>query len=140
MRVYLSSRYDRILELAGYRSELASMGIDCSARWLDGDTAAETAANAIIDIHDIYQADVLVTFSEGKEPVSGGQRGGRHFEAGVAYETGIPVVVVGGQENVFHCLPGVITCATWREAKRLLLVMAEKQLDDRWASIVRGIR
>lgn len=146
MKVYLSARYARMHELADYRTELEALGIEVTARWLDGSTFDATPENAQIDIDDIYAADVFVTFAE--EPVEQSSlpyaaRGGRHVEFGIAYECGCRCLVIGGDttngpagENVFHLLPTVGRVSTWAEAKVALVALAEEELDARWRDIV----
>lgn len=119
MKVYLSARYGRMHELAAYAAQLAALGITCTSTWLTGSTFENSTENALTDVHDIYDADAFVTFSE--EPVefsdkSFASRGGRHVEFGVAYETGIPMLVVGPRENVFHLLDGVEQFDAWEAA------------------------
>jgi hypothetical protein len=60
----------------------------------------------MVDLQDIEAADTLVLFSE--DPLIGTPRGGRHFETGYAFGRGKRVVIVGGEENIFHYLPSVI--------------------------------
>ena len=141
MRVYLAARYSRRLELCGYREELRKIGVDVQARWLDGkhqisDTgqpigdsgeamveatggegdqgAALRARFALDDYEDVRGADLVVNFTE--PPRSSASRGGRHVEFGIALNSGAQCIVVGYRENLFHWLPMVVFCATWKEA------------------------
>lgn len=126
--VYLSARMARAAELRAYRDDLEAEGIVVTSRWLDTPPeTAHTPAHAAADVADIYQADVFVTFAEDAvelSPLPYAARGGRHVEFGIAYETGIPCIVVLGpahvEENVFHLLPNVIRVATWDAARVLL--------------------
>lgn len=123
---YLAARYSRREELCGYRADLAERGVKVPARWLNGDhqidnqglsVEAGRAARtrfATEDLSDVLSADLLIAFTE--PPRSSNSRGGRHVEFGVAIGRGIPVIVVGPRENVFHCLLGVPVYATWEEA------------------------
>lgn len=119
-KVYLSSRYDRRAELDEYARELeAAGGYECTSTWLNGSTFENTTANAATDIDDIYAADAFVCFSEEPQEqssLSWAARGGRHVEFGVAFETGLPIIIVGPRENVFHLLPGIVRVDTWAEA------------------------
>jgi len=36
MKIYLASRYSRREELCGYRTQLESMGVEVTSRWLNG--------------------------------------------------------------------------------------------------------
>ncbi len=119
MKVYLSSRYARITELQTYRTELQDHGHTSTARWLDGGTFENNAANAQIDVNDVAAADVLINFSD--EPVEHSPhpfaaRGGRHVELGLALAFGMHVIVVGPKENVFHYHPHVTVLDTWEDA------------------------
>lgn len=133
MRVYLSSRYDRRLELLGYAAELEAEGIEVGARWLAG-ALASTPETALIDAEDTCACDVFVTFSEEPvmySPLPYASRGGRHVEFGMAHCMGIPIIVVGPQENVFHLLPRVVIVPTWAEAKAELIEAAMEEVGDR---------
>lgn len=134
MKVYLSSRYSRLDELAQYREQLADLGIECTSRWLNGSTAQYTEENARIDIDDIYAADVFVRFSDAFSDYSrpsGNPRAGKQFEAGVAWETGIPGIVVGPREHVFDLLPGMLHVPGWPEALVELQELAIDQIGER---------
>lgn len=104
MKVYLSARYARREELQGYRDDLAELGIYCTSRWLDGE-GLDMSENATKDIDDVLAADVLVAFSDEPaefSPHPFAARGGRHVEFGIAIGAGLPVLIVGPRENVFH--------------------------------------
>lgn len=148
--VYLAARFSRLPELNGYRAILEAEGIDVTSRWLLGghewtgtpddeipiDHLAGFAAD---DLADIDRADVVIAFTE--SPRSGPARGGRHFEAGYAYATGKPLIIVGHVENVFYALPDVIRCATWEECHQLLLnaehVVSTETLADETGGVIR---
>lgn len=124
--VYLSARFARKDELRGYRDALAAAGIQCTARWLDGEPQ-DLADIAAMDREDVLRADVLVAFSE--EPVEFSpypfaSRGGRHVEFGMALATGKVCVVVGPREPVFHHARDVRVCATWDECVAMLATLA----------------
>lgn len=123
---YLAARYSRREELCRYRADLADRGVKVPARWLNGNhqiddqgLSAEAGREArerfaTEDLDDVLTADLLIAFTE--PPRSSNSRGGRHVEFGVAIGRGMPVIVVGERENVFHCLPDVTVYATWEEA------------------------
>lgn len=116
--VYLAGRYDRRRELEACAAQLPE-GWTSTARWLTGAHEGATdpttlRACAIEDLVDIRKSDVLVAFTEG--PEVGHTSGGRHVETGFAMALGIPVVVVGPVENVFHHLHATRRYATWAEA------------------------
>jgi hypothetical protein len=134
---YLAARYTRRLELCGYRSDLAMLGHQVPARWLNGshqldnegrplgetgelmfeigDPAADRHRQKFAqdDYDDVVAADRLIAFTE--QPRSGNSRGGRHVELGIALGRGIPVTVIGPRENVFCWLPQVRHYDTWIE-------------------------
>lgn len=107
MKIYLSARYARREELCAYREQLIAAGHECTARWLDGE-GDDLGENAAIDVEDVLRADTLVNFTDEPaeySPHPWASRGGRHVEAGIALGAGIPVVIVGPRENIFHHLP-----------------------------------
>lgn len=120
MRVYLAGRYDRRVELLGYSRTLRHPNV-CTARWLtgahEGATDAETLRRcAEEDLEDIEGSDLMVAFTE--DPSVGFTSGGRHVEVGYAFGIGVPVVVVGPIENVFHHIIAAdrSVYATWADA------------------------
>lgn len=128
LTVYLAARFSRKDELAGYAAELMRNNIAVTSRWLFGshDVPSESGMDretkarfAIEDLDDIDRADVLVAFTEPEG--AGPARGGRHVETGYAIGAGIPVLVVGPIENVFHAIPENTVVETWPEALRLLV-------------------
>ena len=79
--------------------------------------AALRAKFARDDWEDVTGAELVINFTE--PPRSKANRGGRHVEYGIALARGIPVIVVGYRENIFHWLPAVRFAATWEDAKIL---------------------
>ena len=131
MLIYLAARYSRISELNGYADDLRDVGHLVRARWLLGDHQIHEGADKVEaatvsvplegrpfaedDFRDVFEADMLIAFSE--EPrTDGASRGGRHVEFGMALAWGKFVVVVGPRENVFHTLPKVRHFWHWTEA------------------------
>jgi nucleoside 2-deoxyribosyltransferase len=93
------------------RDALAVAGVVVTSRWIEGNHEIERDASgedadrerqrfAEEDLEDINRADVLVIFSPREHFRTG--RGGRHVEVGYAIGRGIPIVLVGERENVFH--------------------------------------
>lgn len=143
LRAYLAAPYAARGQIRAYAEDLARIGIDVTASWLDetheinaGTTGAatglhpdEVARHAATDLDDIARCDVLVLFTAnalGLDPAEV-HSGGRHVETGYALAKGIPVIVVGEPENVFHRLDhagpdGATGCSwvqvagTWLEA------------------------
>lgn len=143
MKVYLSARYCRRLELLGYAKQLERFGLQVTSQWLfDGGAPSEAEAfcrrgplpRALDDLAGVETADVLVFFSEPPtEPVAGAERGGRHVEFGVALARGLRCIVVGPRENVFHyldaaesLLPSLEVYSTWGEAMHALIGGADR--------------
>lgn len=117
MRIYLSSRYSRRIEMFSVAIDLELRGHVITSRWIRGahtisdsglssiDQEKERTRFALEDIEDLYKSDTLITFSE--YPHSVNSRGGRHVEFGIALGFVSNIVVVGPRENVFHCLPSI---------------------------------
>lgn len=120
LRAYLAAPYAAREQVRGYALDLVNVGVDVTASWLDetgeinagttgsapGLDPAEVARHAATDLDDIERCDVLVLFtaaSLGMTPADAAS-GGRHVETGYALAKGIPVIVVGEPENVFHQL------------------------------------
>src|ERR1700687_81464 len=110
-------------KLSGYADELRPGGIQVNARWLcekvsvlakNADIPYDYARKtAVLDVEDILASEALLLFTVGEEDfpsfsIDALARGGRHFEAGLAYALGKKVVLCGPfNENVFHSLQGV---------------------------------
>lgn len=139
MKIYLASRYSRREELCGYRTELETLGHTVTSRWLNGkhqisntgqpigDTgealvesdsaeANELRAHFVTeDCQDVYDADMVVSFTEPPRSALG-NRGGRHVEFGLGVAWNKKMVVVGHRENLFHWLDGVVFFQDWKSA------------------------
>jgi len=129
MRIYLASAYESRDHIRDCADELTRIGFTVTSTWLeekheinDGTTGAATDLpaeqvdkHAMDDLYDISQSDMLVLFTEGATGHRGG--GGRHVETGYALSLGLPVLVVGEPENVFHRLrEGVTVVSDWHDA------------------------
>lgn len=120
MLVYLAARYSRRTEIKAFVPLLAENHIKVRSRWLDETlppehelsqvTPQSSRNSASDDIEDIEACDTLVLFSE--DPTIGVPRGGRHVEFGYALAKGKRIVVIGGQENIFHYLPQIVHYST----------------------------
>lgn len=133
MRVYLASAWSRQHELREIAQELEAIGVEITSRWLyekeaprSEDRERHLRETAFIDIQDVRRSDMLVRFTD---PVTqngsiaapvGLVSGARMFEFGLAWGAGIPVVVVGGKQNVFDRLPNVIHLKDVEELKKFL--------------------
>lgn len=120
LRAYLAAPYAARERIRDYAEDLVRIGIDVTASWLDEEheinagtigaapalDPAEVARHAATDLDDIERCDVLVLFTAqalGFDPAEVAS-GGRHVETGYALAKGVPVIVVGEPENVFHRL------------------------------------
>jgi hypothetical protein len=146
--VYFSARLARRDELKKHRDELVAAGIECTARWLDGEPT-DLVDIADMDKADVMRADVLVTFTDPPSDVIGivftpdgvvhhvepgsisehpwAHRGGRHVEFGIAWGLGKVAVVCGPRENFAHHARDVRVCADWAETLELLTTIASAQ-------------
>jgi len=100
IRVYIAARGEDQSMAKELREDLSQAGIDCTARWIDQSLANESHDEAEMDILDVRRADVLLLL----KPVASHRTttGGHHVETGVALAMGMPVVLLGERENVFH--------------------------------------
>lgn len=110
MNVYIAAR--NINQAKAARKVVEEAGHTCCARWIDLSdpekfgkghdyTPKERALQASTCEEDVRKCDVLVHLSN---PDYVG-KGGRHFEAGMAFGLDRTVVHVGEPENVFHWHP-----------------------------------
>lgn len=106
MKIYLSAAWYRREEVQQFQHRLQGEGFDVKSRWLDeGAIGLAHSEAAEIDLNDISDCDVFVTFTE--QSRSHYFSGGRHVELGFAIGLGLKTYVVGHAENVFHSAPGV---------------------------------
>lgn len=123
MKIYIASRYGRRKEMAGYAEKMQALGHEITSRWIFGehelqddkfnsvDDADRTDVGrqfAQEDLEDLKDSEMVICFTETPGASPGRNRGGRHFEAGVAHALGKRIVVVGPRENVFYCLPEIL--------------------------------
>jgi nucleoside 2-deoxyribosyltransferase len=136
MKIYLAARYSRRLELCDYRMMLESIGVEVTARWLngshqlsdtgvpisdigealvedgDGPEAAQLRAKFTTDDYDdVMAADLIIAFTQPPRTDKG--CGGRHVEFGIALGSGKPIIVIGPRENFFCWLPQIQQYDTW---------------------------
>ncbi len=124
MRIYLASRFTRMMEMREYREQLHDDGHVVTSRWLDeqpgeGDKYHPEAwpGIALVDVEDVRRADALVAFTELPRTWT---RGGRHVEFGMGLGLGKYLFVIGPIENVFHALPGVGVYPDWESLRKEL--------------------
>lgn len=125
--IYTAARFSRRYELSMRAGELLNDGHIVTSRWLyhhewdggdDDLPPALSEAFAEEDLEDIASSDVFVIFTDPPEKRT--TRGGRHVESGYALALGLPVVVVGPRENVFHHLSRVTQFDSWADARAWL--------------------
>lgn len=123
MKVYLSARFARILEMRRYAEQLRRAGITVTSRWLKESSTAvfnrhdDFSTYAQHDLDDVLTSDILIFFSEDEGVYT---NGGRHVEFGIALAQGIPIWVVGEKENVFHSSFKVYHAASWERLLKAL--------------------
>lgn len=130
MRVYLAAPYPSRDVLREYANDLFHIGFQVTSSWLleeheisPGTSGAavdlpddQVDKHALDDMADIDRSELLVLFTE--NVVQGPSGGGRHVETGYALAKGMPIIVVGDPENVFHRLQDgrVVRVADWHDA------------------------
>ncbi len=106
MKFYICSGTSLVAQCEALAGELQGAGHVVTSRWhsgLLGNPRLELADpalkdRAVNDLRDIYKANILIVITKN------GGRGGRHFEAGVAYALNRQVWLVGEPEHAFHLL------------------------------------
>ncbi len=118
VKVYIAARGEDQILAKLCRQSLEPYGIGCTARWIDQSLVNESHDEAQMDIDDVRDADALVLI----KPRDSHRHttGGHHVETGVALERGMPIVLLGEVENVFHQHASVAVM-TWPIASWQLL-------------------
>lgn len=107
-RIYIAARGQDQAKARDLRDALVSYGIGSTARWIDQSLANESHDEAQQDIDDVRMADVLVLLKPKESHLH--TTGGHHVETGLAMAYGIPVLLLGEVENVFHRHDTVMVC------------------------------
>jgi nucleoside 2-deoxyribosyltransferase len=123
----LAAAFRRQAEIRGYAEELRALGIEVTSRWLhEPESPAKPNIQAAEDdLHDLDEADVLISFTEPPDS-DVNPRGGRHVEFGFALAEDKELWVIGYRENIFHHLPEVKFFPSWAA------VMAEAHKLKEW--------
>ena len=110
--------------------------IKITATWLDEQffednrTASEEVLQDIAarDLRDLQETDVLILISDDNGHLS---QGGKHTEFGYGLARGMPLILFGPPENVFHHLGPhfVKTCPTREEVLAELFAVFQQQGD-----------
>ena len=95
---YIAGSFSDRPRLRGIRDELAEMGIDVIARWLDAPEDGDLAEWAAVCLNDVDAAHTLILFADVPSTA-----GGYWTELGYAYGCGTPVIGVGPKTNLFCC-------------------------------------
>jgi hypothetical protein len=125
LKIYLSARYSRHLELQTYAKHLESLGHEITSRWIQGNHEISGISRGNInhkdnerlareDYYDLLIAEQVICFTELSE--SSYSRGGRHVEYGIALALNKRLIIIGHRENVFYFLPEIPFYETWNEA------------------------
>lgn len=134
MNIYLAASWSRRDEMKRLTAELERdiPGLIVNARWIKIDppdktfwqrTARENTRLAIEDRDDATTADILIRFTDdlSAEMVPAKlATGSRMVEMGMALRGHQPVIVVGGKQNLFDCLPEVQHVKNVVSLKRVL--------------------
>lgn len=116
-KVYIAAPFPLLKDAVQLRAQLAVVGIESTARWIDlnqkaeGQTAIEYAQH---DLDDVRAAHAVVLINPPMFANKG--TGGRHVEIGYALGIGHPFFfVMGVKSNIFHELPQALIVATVTE-------------------------
>jgi nucleoside 2-deoxyribosyltransferase len=121
MNIYLAASFKLKDELREYAKELRRLGHEVTSRWLRERAHPKTqmkptddyGEHALRDLEDIDRSDLFVIFNV--DPRKNIKRGGKHFEAGYAYASRIPIIVIGPNENIFYCLRTITKYKSWED-------------------------
>lgn len=121
MKIYLSARYSRLVEMCRVREEIEARGHTVVSRWLNTPdrpqatlSKREMRKHAQDDIEDLREAELVICFTEDEDAPR--SHGGRHVEFGMAFAWDKPVVVIGPEENVFYTIPEVAHADEWHQS------------------------
>ena len=111
MRIYVSASYPRIEEARKVASALNALGHEVTSKWLESKASiyradswlAERQAAAKMDLEDVSHAEAMVVLTGDTLT-----KGGRHGEVGMAVAMGMPVMLIGPREMVFHYHPCIV--------------------------------
>lgn len=130
MKIYLAAAFSRQMEIRQIAARLENEGLEITSRWLY--VKKERLENAFMDVEDVRRADILVRFTDNVENTEGVYQNGknyvsarfisgaRHFETGLAWERGIPIIVVGGHQNLFDSFPNITHVDSVDELEKVL--------------------
>lgn len=146
MHIYLASSYSRRKEMQSYANDLKLLGHTITSRWLyiDGDALdhkyneegffteeniASARRYAAGDVVDVMRSDMIVVFPNSPRAIAS-NRGGMHFETGIAWALKKQLVIIGVRQNIFHCLEEFEFHEDWKAFLATLSAPSTYPLDD----------
>lgn len=136
MNIYIAGRYSRRKEFLNYAVDLQRLGHYITSRWLFGgydypftdqpdrdatkdgldtpERIEKAAKYADEDARDVVRADTFILFPLNPRELTD-NRGGMHFETGIAWALGHRLIIIGVRQNIFHCLNDFEFYETWEE-------------------------
>lgn len=132
-RVYLAAAFSRKDEIRAVADDLKAAGVNVQSRWLyepDPPTGINRRRfmreRAEIDVQDVLACDILVRFTDQVPDDTVPSyliSGSRMWEAGMAYQAGKTVIVVGGFQCVFDYLSSILHVHNVAELKEYLVLL-----------------
>lgn len=118
MKIYLAGAWGRRIEILQVSYRLEAVGVEITSSWLTEEDGMQSGSKekflrsrAYVDLNDVDRADGIVRFADvnlkrkvSRDLVSGA----RMFEMGYAKARGKTLYVVGGKQNVFDRLDGIV--------------------------------
>lgn len=113
-RIYIAARYGRREEMEQNARLLEQYGFKITSRWVyGGEEGKDQKQIALEDVQDLFDCDVVLSFTEEKDSHNKG--GGRHVEFGLGRNGGKTMALIGPREVVFHHLPRVLQYDTLKD-------------------------
>jgi hypothetical protein len=124
VKIYLCAGTSQATLMEEHAAELRAAGHEVISRWHGGTLGSprlelgnpSVAERATADLADLRAADAVIAFTATSPART--NRGGRHFELGVAVGWGLRVYLIGKPEHAFHNLPGISRWQTWEHFLR----------------------
>jgi hypothetical protein len=125
MKIYLAATYTKQPIMQQIARRLISLGHIVTSSWIHGTIDSHYRLEAEKDVHDIYEADTLIFFTDLNhiffpDKLIHQTRGGRHTELGLALGLQKRIILVGDRENIFHYLPKIEQVNTIDEMLEIL--------------------
>jgi hypothetical protein len=118
MRVYLAGAWGRREEILRVADRLRLVGVEITSNWLTEEEGMQSGSKerflrerAYVDLQDVDRADALVRFADvprTRQVPRALISGARMVEFGYAKAKGKTLYVVGGKQNVFDRLDGIV--------------------------------